>query len=130
MFLKTRWRRQRGRSGGHQHTVDLPSDVTLQTAHDLQLTLALCGTPSHVLSGALISPHPHHADHVQRAVGVSVATPVEPMSSHLARRGFYGRNSTQARERRLAFEPLGIVSGYDEECRGVVCTDGREGEKI
>jgi hypothetical protein len=56
---------------------------------------------------------------MQRAVGVPVATSVEPVPHNLAPRGFYRRDSAEAGERRLALQPLGVVP-YRHKQRGCV----------
>src|SRR5215210_114 len=116
--------------GRNQDPVDLPCDITLEAAQDLPLGLALLCASGHVLSCALILAHPNHADHVQRPVGVSVATSVEAVAYHLAGGGFYGRDPAEARERSLAAQALRVVAGYEQERRGVVRTDGRQGDKF
>jgi hypothetical protein len=54
-------------------------------------------------------PHPSQTDHVQRAVGLPVATSVEAMAHYLSRGGFHGRHSAETREGGLTPQPLGIV---------------------
>ena len=41
-----------------------------------------------------------------RAVGVPVAAAIEPVSNHLSRGGFYGRDSAEAGEGGLALQAL------------------------
>jgi hypothetical protein len=48
-------------------------------------------------------------EHVQRTVGVSVATTVETMPHHLAGGSFDGRDSAETREGGLTSQPLGVV---------------------
>src|SRR5215212_6222601 len=85
-----------------QHAVDLPGYVALETANDLSLALALSGAPRDVILGAKISAHPGQADHVQRAVGLPVASAVETVPYGLAGGGFDGRNPAEAGEGGLA----------------------------
>ena len=46
-----------------------------------------------VAAGALIDPHAHNADQVQRAVGVPVSASVETVPYDLSRRCFYRRDT-------------------------------------
>src|SRR3712207_5769935 len=80
------WPRRRGSGAARdQHAVSLPGEVTLEAADDLSLALAFRGTPRDVLLRATISAHPGQtADHVQRTVGLPVATAVETVPHHLA----------------------------------------------
>ena len=48
------------------------------------------GAPRDVLLGATISAHPSQTDHVQRTVGLPVATAVETVPHDLAGGGFDG----------------------------------------
>src|SRR5829696_6847360 len=79
-------------------------------------------------AGAPLHAHAHHADHVQRTVGVSVAASVEAMSEYLAGGSLYGSHSTQTGEGSLAPQPLGIVPGHDQQRRRVVGADSWQGE--
>jgi hypothetical protein len=92
-----------------QHAVDLPSDVALEAADDLSLTLSLRGASCDVFLRATISSHASQADHVQRTVGFPIATPVETMPHDLAGGGLDGRDSAEAGEGGLTPQPLGIV---------------------
>src|SRR5215216_2029065 len=98
----------------HQNAVDLPGYVALEAAHDLSLAFALGGAPYDVVLGATISSHPSQTDHVQRSVGVPVATSVEAVTHYLSRGGFYGRHSAKTGEGGLTPQPLGIVPGRDQ----------------
>src|SRR5215210_6034324 len=83
------WSRRRGSGAARdQHTVDLPGHVALEAADDLSLALSLSGAPCDVFLRATISAHPSQADHVQRTVGLPVATAVEAMPDDLAGGGF------------------------------------------
>src|SRR5215212_4828926 len=113
-----------------QHSVDLPGDVALEAADDLSLALALRGAPRDVLLCATISAHPSQTDHLQRAVGFPVATAVETMAEDLAGGSLYGSHSTQTGEGGLAPQPLGVVPGRDQQCRGVVGIDSRQIDQL
>src|SRR5215203_7475205 len=92
-----------------QHALNLPGNVALEAADDLSLALAFCGTPCDVLLGATISSHSSQTDHVQRSVGLPVATAVETVAHYLPRGGFHRRHSAQTGEGGLTPQPLGIV---------------------
>src|SRR5215203_1130241 len=113
-----------------QHAVDLPGYVALEAADDLSLALALLCAPRDVLLGATLSAHPGQADHVQRAVGLPVATAVETVPYDLAGGGFDGGDPAQTGEGGLASQPLGVVAGHDQERRGVVGTDARQSDQL
>src|SRR5687767_7920054 len=101
-----------------QHAVNLPGNVALEAADDLSLALAFRGTPCDVLLGATISSHPSQTDHVQRSVGVPVATSVEAVAHYLSRGGFHGRHSAKTGEGGLTPQPPRIVPGHDQQRRG------------
>src|SRR5215210_1947914 len=67
------------------------------------------GAPSDVLLGARISPHTSQTNHLQRTVGVPVATSVEAVAHYLSRGGFHRRHSAHTGEGSLPPQPLGIV---------------------
>src|SRR3712207_6131466 len=68
--------------------------------------------------------------HVQRTVGVPVATSVEAVARYLSRGGFHGRHSAENGEGSLASQPLGVVSGHDQQRRGVVGTDACQRDQL
>ena len=69
--------------------VDLASHIALEAADDLSLGHSLCGSSTHVCLGPLIITQPDHNDAIERRVGLSIATAVEPMPVSLVslRRG-------------------------------------------
>src|ERR687893_697214 len=79
-----------------EHAVDLPGEIALQTADDLPLALALLCAPRHVFLRTAIPAHPSQADHVQRTVGLPIASAVEAVSDHPAGGGFDGGDPPQA----------------------------------
>src|SRR5215203_3383251 len=99
-----------------QHAVDLPGYVALEAADDLSLALALLCAPRHVILRTAISAHPSQAGHVQRTVGLTVASAVEAVSDHLAGGGLDGSDPAEAGEGGLAPQPLGMVPGHHQEC--------------
>jgi hypothetical protein len=104
--------------------------VAFEAADDLSLALALRGAPCDVFLRATISAHPSQADHVQRAVGLSVATAVETVPDDLAGRGFDGSDPAEAGEGSLAPQPLWVVPGHNQERRCVVGTDARQRDQL
>src|ERR671939_897591 len=64
---------------------DLTRDVALQAPNGLQLGVAFGDALGHIGFGSRISPKPADGNDVQRAVGRSVATSVEPVAGRLAR---------------------------------------------
>ena len=64
------------------------------------------GAPRYVFLRARIPAHPGQADHVQRAVGLPVATTVETVPHHLARGGLGGSDPAEVGEGGLASQPL------------------------
>src|SRR5215213_3318981 len=116
--------------GRKQDAVDFSGDITLEAADDLPLGLALLCALGHVFPCTSIHAHSNHADHMQGPVGVSVSASVESMAYHLAGGSFYGRDPAEARERSLAAQTLRVVTGYEQERRGVVRTDSRQGDEF
>ena len=90
MSLVSLTRRRGTGAARDQHAVDLPGYVAFEAADDLSLALALLCAPRDVFLRTAISAHPGQADHVQRTVGLPVATAVEAMPHHLAGGSFDG----------------------------------------
>src|ERR671910_2862772 len=128
--LLFRTRRQGTGAARDKPAVDLPGHVALEAPDDLPLALALLSAPRDVFLRALIPSHPSQADHVQRAVGLSVATAVQTVPHDLAGGGLDGSDPAQAGEGGLAPEPLGVVPGHDQQRRGVVGADARQREQL
>src|SRR5258708_11013167 len=61
-----------------QNLVELAGDVALEAADDLFLGQAFGGASLHVVTGATAGCHAGQGDHVEGAVGLSVAAPFEP----------------------------------------------------
>src|SRR5215218_1869932 len=118
------------RRGGHQYAMDLPGYVALEAADNLSLALALLCAPRDVFLRATISAHPSQTDHVQRTVGLPVATAVETVPDDLAGGSFDGGDPAQAGEGGLAPQPLGVVAGHHQERRGVVGADARQTDQL
>src|SRR5215207_1571662 len=125
------WPYRRGTGAARdQHAVDLPGDVAFEAADNLSLALALLCAPRDVFLRATISAHPSQTDHVQRTVGLPVATAVETVPDDLAGGSFDGGDPAQAGEGGLAPQPLGVVAGHDQERRGVVGADARQTDQL
>src|SRR6188472_4659145 len=71
------WRR---REIGEQRVVELACDVALEAADDLGLGLAFGGASFGVGAGAFAVAQAADGDHVQRAVGVTVAAVAEAVA--------------------------------------------------
>src|SRR5215218_1294551 len=122
--------RQGTGAASDQHAVDLPGEVALEAADDLSLALALRGAPRDVLLGAQISAHPGQTGHVQRTVGLPVATAVETVPNDLAGGGFDGRDPAQIGEGRLASQSLRVIAGHNQEGRSAVGADARQSDQL
>ena len=71
-------------SGGAELGIDLAGDVTLETADDLCLRLALGGAALDVGAGRGMGAHPGDHDPPQGMVGLAVAAGVEAVAGALA----------------------------------------------
>ena len=113
------WSCRRGTGDARdQHAVGLPGDVAFEAADNLSLALALRSAPSDVLARARISPHTSQTNHLQRTVGVPVATAVEAVAHYLSRGGFHRRHSAEAGEGSLVRRGLRF-GRRAREARGV-----------
>src|SRR5215218_3632800 len=125
------WTRRRGTgAAGDQYPVDLSSYIALEATDDLSLALALLGAPHDVFLSALIPAHPGQAGHVQCAVGLPVTSSVETVPHDLAGGGLDGSDPAEVGKRGLAPQPLGVVASHNQERRGVVGADARQGDQL
>src|SRR6188768_418674 len=85
---------------GDECVVDLTRDVALEAADDLGLGLAFGGAPRGVGARALAVAQATDRDHVQRAVGVAVATVVEAVAIGPPARDGVRAGGAERRERR------------------------------
>src|SRR5215210_4061919 len=76
----------------------LTCDVAFEAADRLHLGMTLADALGHIRLSASLRPQPANGDNVQRAVGGSVAAPVQPMTSGFPRRGGHGADPAQCRE--------------------------------
>ena len=64
--------------------VDFSSNIAFETADDVALAHSLFSSTLHVCLGPQLVTQPDHDDPIERGVGLSVATAVEPMPVRLA----------------------------------------------
>jgi hypothetical protein len=118
-FVKSLRRLWRG-----EDPVNLPSDVALQAPYDFQLAHPLLGPPLHVGAGAWIPAQPADHDRIQRVVRGPVATTAQAVPTgrtsgvHRQR-----RNAAQVGERRLADQPVRVVTGGDQQLSSNIGAD-------
>src|ERR1051325_10587702 len=65
-------------------------DVAFETADRLHLGMTLADALGHIRLSASLCSQPADSDDMQRAIGSSVAAPVQPMTSGFPRRGGHG----------------------------------------
>ena len=104
----------------YEVVVDLTGDVTLQAAHDVELGQALVGPPRDIGPGRRVTAHADQGDAPQGMVGSAVAAAVEAVAVGAARGGGDRGGATQVCEGRLRAEPLGVVTGGDQQLAGGV----------
>src|SRR4051794_33899776 len=102
----------------------LTCDVAFEAADRLHLGMALTDALGHVRLSASLRPQPPDSDDVQRAVGSSVAAPVQPMTSGFPRGGGHGADPTQGREASLRAQSLRIVAGCEQQLCGAYVANG------
>ena len=122
-------RSDRERYDAWEVAVDLAGDVTLEDTHDLRLALAFESAPLDVGAGARVRAHAGEHDAPQGMVGLTVAAPVESMADRLAGRGVDRGDPAEVGEGGFGGDPLGVVTGGDEQQRGGVDADTVEGEE-
>lgn len=88
-------------SSPFQELEDASSDMALEAALDLAVSLAFLAATSRVALALLVEDDAGDDDRVQGAVELPVAGAVESMTNDLARRGRDGCNASQRRERSL-----------------------------
>ena len=104
----------------YEVVVDLTGDVTLQAALDVELGQALVGPPRDIGPGRRVTAHADQGDAPQGMVGSAVATAVEAVAVGAARGRRDRGGATQVCEGRLRAEPLGVVTGGDQQLAGGV----------
>ena len=113
----------------HEVRVDLASDVAFQDAHDLACGTTFGDPARDIFAGAFIATHARERDPPQGMVRLAVPTGVQAMTVDFPRRRPQGRDATQMRERRFAFQPVRVVARGDQQDRGGVDTDTMTGEQ-
>ena len=99
---------------------NLASDVSFEATDDLSLAHSLCGVTAHVCPGTAVIKKPDDNDAIERGVGLSMATAVEPMPVGFAGGSRYGIDPAQGGEGSLGMETLGVTpSSYEEGRRRV-----------
>ena len=115
--------RVEGLEVGDQGVVDLTGEVALAAAPDLGFGQAFCGPSFDIGTGAQAVAHADHHGQVQGAVGVAITTAVQPMPPGSSAGGRDRRRPAQVGEGGLAAEPLGVLTGGDEQLAGMVVAD-------
>ncbi len=69
---------------GRQVFEGLAGHVTFQTPHDLGSVQSFVSTTGHVDAGLLMAGHAGEDDPVEGGVGLTITSPVQPVSSHLS----------------------------------------------
>ena len=64
--------------------VDFASDIAFETADDFDLAHSFCGSSTHVCLGPRVMAEPDDDYAIERCIGLTVATAVEPMPVRLA----------------------------------------------
>lgn len=103
--------------------VDLSGDVASEAAHGLAFGLALGDASLQIGLGPLAVAEPDHDGHVQRPVGATIATRVEPVTLGLSGGGLDRRCCAQVREGSLDVEPVDVLTGGAQQLRGVLGPD-------
>jgi hypothetical protein len=106
-------------------------DAALQVADDLPLARSFCGATFDVVAGGLVASHPDDRDDVQGAFGRPVAAAAKSVTSTgaAAAGGLWG-DPAEFGEGGLTVDPLGIVTGGDEELAGDLDPDAGQLERL
>lgn len=98
-----------------QAPVDLPRDVTLETADDLPLAEAFLEAPGCVRTGPFAVAQSHHRNHVQSGVRATIAARVQAVPNRLARGGRDRIDTAEVGESSLASDPVDVLSSGHEK---------------
>src|SRR5439155_11642520 len=96
---------------GAQRVVGLAGDVALEAAEDFASVEAFCFASGGVGLGALAVAEAADGDHVEGAVGLSVAAVVESVAAGSAAAGLDRGGGADLREAGLASEPVDVLAG-------------------
>jgi len=102
------------------------SDVALEAAEDLAFVQAVAGALCGVGLGAWAVAETADGDHVERAVGLSVAAGVEAVAGGAAGACLDGCGAADLGEGGFAAEPLDVLAGGDEELARALGADSKE----
>src|SRR6266545_2024903 len=108
---------------------DLAGDVALEEPEDLFAAGAGGGAAGGVGAGLWVVHEPVVGDDPQGAVGGAVTAAVEPVALGLAAGVLDRAGTAQRRERGLAVEPVGVVTGGHQQLRGADRADPRSGQE-
>src|SRR6266545_1508870 len=105
-------------------------DVAFEAADGLALGLAFGEASLDIGAGVRVPTQPGQDDAVESSIRLTVAASVEPAAFGLAGGGVDGADAAQGGEGSFAVEPVGVVAGGDEHCRGAVLTDAVAFEQL
>src|SRR6266849_4668450 len=94
---------------GAEGVVGLARDVALEAAEDFAFVQAVCCPSGRVGAGALAVAQAADGDHVQRTVGLPVATEVEPVAGGASGAGLDWGRAADLRECGFAAEAIDVL---------------------
>ena len=103
---------------GFEEREELSGDGALEATHDLLGGLALLGAPLGVDEGTGIVAQAGQGDDPQGVVGLAVPAAVEAVADGLARGRLHGAGAAQRGQGGVGAEPVGVVSGGDQQAAG------------
>ena len=97
--------------GGTQGREDFASDIAFEATDDLGFAHPLPGAAIHVLPGSKVMTEPDQNDAIKSCVGLTVATPVQPVPIGLTGGGRPRTHSAQRGEGSLGVNALRVTAG-------------------
>jgi hypothetical protein len=112
---------------GAEAVVGLAGDVALEAAEDLASVEAVGGPFCRVGAGALAVAESADRDHVEGAIGLSIAAVVEAVAGGAAGAGWDRGGAADLGECCFAAEAIDVLAGGDEE---LACALGADSEEL
>lgn len=109
----------------HDSLKDLAGKVSLETTDDVLFGEPLLCAPAHVSNGRCVELHSNDDGSIERGVGLSVASGVEPVLVRETRRSGNWTDAAEFRERRFGMNSFWVVAEDDEHLGGDVGTDAK-----
>jgi len=101
----------------------LPGDEPLEAAQDVLVAQPFRLASFGVGLGLLMPAQPHHRDAMQSGIGLTIASPVEPVMPSVAGAGLQRAGTADRSERGFRTNPLRVIADCSQQHGGAVNAD-------